>query len=364
MSSASAARPVTAHSRASAPASCSCGTNAAPEILRHLRRGVRLDLIRRRRPGVGALLHEVRQHADADRRRLRVEPGRAGHGNLAGVALVPRRDPGGELQAIAIVEGRRPVAQRDPRAALDRRPVDGGAAADQREAEERVDQLAAARVVRAGLGEADAERVAEHDLERLRGGAHRHELQATAGAAHLVVLAGGDEHARDARRQRRDAIELLEEAVDARRCARARRSRPRRSRPAAAAATARARRAAAGTRARTIRRRRRDRAARCRARRDASTGAPGIGGCCASSRRSRHSTGQRSRQGERRPRATRRWLRRRARRDAGSRGTVPDVSAHSATVPPRSVTAGATPTAISGAPAACTDQHHGPSAMR
>ena len=159
----------------------------------------------------------MREHADADRRRLRVEPGRAGHGDLAGVALVPRGDAGGELQAVAIVEGRRPVAQRDPGAALDRRPVDGGAAADQREPEERVDQLATARIVGAGLGEPDAERVAEHDLERLRGGADGHELQASGGAAHLVVLAGGDEHARDARRQRGDAIELLEQAVDARR---------------------------------------------------------------------------------------------------------------------------------------------------
>jgi hypothetical protein len=184
------------------------------QILGHLRRGVGLDLIGRRRPGVRALLDEMREHADADRRGLRVEPGRAWHRDLAGVALVPGRDPGGELQTVAIVEGRRPVAQRDPRPTLDRRPVDGGAASNQREPEERVDQLATARVVGAGLGEPDAERVAEYDLERLRGGADGHELQASSGAAHFVVLAGGDEHARDARRQRVDAIELLEQAVD------------------------------------------------------------------------------------------------------------------------------------------------------
>ena len=148
----------------------------------------------------------MREHAYANWRRLHVEPGRAGHGDLAGVALVPRRDPGGELQAVAIVERGRPVAQRDAGPALDRRPVDGSAAADQREAKERIDELAPARVVGAGLGEADAECVAEHDLERLRGGADGHELQASGGAAHFLVLAGGDEHARDARRQRVDAF--------------------------------------------------------------------------------------------------------------------------------------------------------------
>ncbi len=89
----------------------------------------------------------------------------------------------------------------------------------------------------------------------------------------------------------------------------------------------------------------------------------GTGGCCASSRRSRHSTG--SERGSARTAACHDAV---ASAPSAARCRVgghaaPDVSAHSATVPPRSVTAGAMPTAISGAPAACTDQHHGPSAM-